>query len=139
MKLKIENQSNYSINLQMFESISNVVAKYEKIMENQEINLLITDSDKIQQLNKKFRGRDVKTDVLSFPSEIDFIPFLGDIIIDIEVANNQKGNKSFEEELQYLYLHGLLHLIGYDHLRKEDAIIMKDKEIKYWNIFGGSE
>lgn len=136
MKLKVDNKSDFSIDLDIFQKVNKVVALQEQISENQEVSLAITNSDKIQKLNKRFRGKDAKTDVLSFPSYIDFIPFLGDIIIDIEVANSQKGNNSLEEELQYLYLHGLLHLMGYDHMQKKDAIIMNDKEKKYLKEIG---
>ena len=117
-----------------FQKVFDVVSKYEEIPNEKTLNLTLSDGDYIKHLNQKFRGRNSMTDVLSFPTDIDFLPILGDIIIDIEVADKQKGNRSLESELQYLLLHGLLHLLGYDHIGLKDKQIMESKEKKYWKI-----
>lgn len=137
MKTMINNDTQLTIDENIFDRVNKVVKENEKISDEKVINLMLTDSEQIQALNKKFRGNDKRTDVLSFPSELDFIPDLGDIIIDVEIANMQKGDRTLQQELQFLYLHGLLHLLGYDHLAKKEKEIMKSKEIKYWKLING--
>jgi len=117
-----------------FQKVFDAVSQGEGFPNNKSLNLTLSNGDFIKSLNKKFRSKDSKTDVLSFPTQIDFLPMLGDIIIDIEVAENQKGNRSLESELQYLLLHGILHLLGYDHIAAKDKQIMESKEKKYWKI-----
>jgi len=128
------NKTKIKIDIEKLQKVFDVVSREENISSDKTLNLTLSDDNDIQSLNKKFRGKNSKTDVLSFPSEINFLPMLGDIIIDIEVAINQKGTRSLESELQYLFLHGLLHLLGYDHIALKDKNIMNLKEKKYWKI-----
>ena len=101
-----------------------------------EINVEITDNNGIQILNKEFRGKDVSTDVLSFPMGGDINPenglaMLGDIVISAEKALEQSAslNQSFERELMFLAVHATLHLLGYDHEASEkDDLIMRKKQ-----------
>ena len=86
-----------------------------------DLSVVITDDLGIQKLNQEFRKIDKPTDVLAFPSE-EVDPdtgrqYLGDIIISIQRAQAQaaSGNHSLEDELQLLVVHGVLHLVGYDH------------------------
>ncbi|MDO4581783.1 MAG: rRNA maturation RNase YbeY [Bacillota bacterium] len=92
-----------------------------------EISLTIVDNDEIQRLNREYRGADAPTDVLSFAmSEGEPLPvaagqplLLGDIIISAEraAAQAEEYGHSFERESVFLFVHGLLHLLGYDHTR----------------------
>jgi probable rRNA maturation factor len=84
--------------------------------------IVFVSDDAIKQLNRRFRGKNVVTDVLSFPTEAE--PFeaesrkqLGDVVISVQRALAQaKANRlSFSGEVEQLILHGLLHLCGYDH------------------------
>lgn len=126
----------------------------EKIIENNKvlgfknkfsISILFTGDKKINQLNKKFRKINSPTNVLSFPSmpinihtnnflDFDYNQsiFLGDIVISsdtlIKEANNEK--KIEEDHLIHLFIHGVLHLLGYDHETSYDAKIMETLEIK---------
>ena len=79
---------------------------------------LVSDRD-IQQLNRRYRRRDAPTDVLSFPGEGGY---LGDLAVAKGVARRQarEAGHSYETELRVLALHGLLHLLGYDHQRADD-------------------
>ncbi len=121
--LYIENNSKFEIKTEKIESVYQyVLDKFIKSNEK-EINVFIETGDIIKNLNYKYRGNNKATDVLSFKYSSD-LPILGDIIIDIEVANKQKGNNSLEEEMQILFLHGFLHLLGYDHIKTSDAIEM---------------
>lgn len=89
-----------------------------------ELTILLADDQKVQELNHQFRGEDKATDVLSFPSGDDLaldgldIPYLGDIAVAVPVAGKQAAASGHDlvEELQLLAIHGILHLLGYDHL-----------------------
>jgi len=130
MLIIIENRSKYKLDAKIFYSVIKSIEE-EELDKYEEVNLLLTDDDTIKNLNGRYRGKNKKTDVLSFPSQIPGLPFLGDIIIDTSVANEQKGNHSLEEELQFLFLHGVLHLLGYDHISAQQKKIMDAKEKKY--------
>ena len=94
-----------------------------------EVSILLTDDDGIRGLNKKYRGIDRPTDVLSFSLDDSYM--LGDIVISLERVSVQAKDYcvSFDEELSRLLLHGLLHLLGYDHVTGgRQAKLMKDKE-----------
>ncbi|MDP8209529.1 MAG: rRNA maturation RNase YbeY [Candidatus Stygibacter australis] len=96
-----------------------------------EIGLTLCEGETIREMNRKYRGNDSKTDVLSFTGEYPAIPQLGDIIIDIEQASAQKGNMSLSYEVQTLFLHGLLHILGYDHMTRQQQLAMQEKEKFY--------
>ena len=96
-----------------------------------ELCLILCDGEMIRELNRKYRGKDAKTDVLSFEGDYPAIPELGDIVIDIEKALGQKGTMSLNYEVQTLFLHGLLHLLGYDHISHKQQLEMKNKEKLY--------
>ncbi len=91
--------------------------------------MVLTDDSGIRGLNRRYRGIDRATDVLSFPMEDDYL--LGDIIISLDRVDAQaeRYGVSREEELSRLFIHGLLHLLGYDHVRGgAQARRMKKKE-----------
>ena len=100
-----------------------------------ELLIRIVDKDEIQTLNKSYRHQDKPTNVLSFesdlPVEIDEA-ILGDVVICTEiVAEEAKAqNKTFDEHLTHMAIHGTLHLLGYDHIESEDAKQMENLEIK---------
>lgn len=103
-----------------------------------EVSVLITDDDRIQELNKTYRNKNKPTDVLSFP--MDDEQLLGDIVISMDTAKAQAESfkVSLDEELSRLLVHGLLHLLGYDHVKgghqakkmraKEDELMSGLKE-----------
>jgi len=82
-----------------------------------EVNVLITGSAEMQSLNRRFRGKDKPTDVLSFPSTPDQRQFAGEIAISARIAaeNARRLKHPTADEIKVLILHGLLHLAGYDH------------------------
>lgn len=106
--------------------------------ENSEVSITLTDDKNIHELNKKFRGIDRPTDVLSFafreseePQILNSdIEILGDIIISIERAKIQAEDfgHSFLREIIFLEVHGLLHLLGYDHIEESDRIEMETEQ-----------
>jgi probable rRNA maturation factor len=86
----------------------------------------------IHALNHQYRGKDKPTDVLSFPLADEIQPFLlGDVVISLDTAARQaqRRHHSLPEELQTLLIHGILHLLGYDHeVSRSEAIRMHRKE-----------
>ncbi len=93
-----------------------------------EISILLTDNKTIQKLNKQYRKKDSATNVLSF--ETGDSEILGDIILAFETIEKEakEQEKAFENHLTHLIIHGILHLIGYDHIDDSDAEIMEEKE-----------
>ena len=99
-------------------------------------NVIIVDNEYIHKLNKEYRGIDRPTDVISFALEdsddIKYEDFrlLGDIYISIDKAKEQaeEYGHSFKREICFLAVHGLLHLLGYDHMEKEEEKIMFSKQ-----------
>ncbi len=97
--------------------------------ETAEVSLLLTDDPGIRELNRDYRGRDAVTDVLSFAQQegdpgfcaVGDAVLLGDIVIDTDrcALQAEQYGHSYERELVFLFLHGLLHLLGYDHERGE--------------------
>ena len=119
-------------------------------LENTSFNLIIVDNEYIHELNKNYRHIDRETDVITFALEDDDTlivggdeRILGDIYISIDKAKEQaiSYEHSLERELSFLAVHGLLHLLGYDHMTKEDEKIMftKQKEILYGKRFARIE
>lgn len=101
-----------------------------------ELSILLTGDREIHDLNLRYRGKNKPTDVLSFPQN-DMEPaegaprVLGDVVISVETTRRQAAEKghSFEREMAILLIHGVLHLIGYDHERGgKDAAVMRAME-----------
>lgn len=101
-------------------------------LENVIYNVIIVDNNKIHQINKEYRNIDRETDVISFALEDDKtivndnVRVLGDIYISIDKAKDQakEYGHTLKRELCFLTTHGFLHLIGYDHMEKEDEEVM---------------
>lgn len=99
-------------------------------------NITIVDKDRIQEINREYRNKDSVTDVISFAFEeyqdfkYDDIRFLGEIYICYERCKEQaeEYGHSIQRELCYLSVHGLLHLLGYDHIKEEDKKVMRALE-----------
>lgn len=100
-----------------------------------EFNVILVDNTKIREINKTYRGIDKETDVISFALEDNEslkleTRILGDIYISVDKANLQakEYGHSTLREFSFLSVHGLLHLLGYDHMNKEDEKIMFEKQ-----------
>lgn len=99
-------------------------------------NITIVDKERIQEINREYRNKDSVTDVISFAFEeyqdfkYDDIRFLGEIYICYERCKEQaeEYGHSIQRELCYLSVHGLLHLLGYDHIKEEDKKVMRALE-----------
>ena len=102
--------------------------------------ILLTDSLNIKKLNKKFRNKNKATDVLSFPSEkklnIKKSPYIGDIVFSYEFMNKPKAlsTSEFKNKVTKIFIHGFLHLLGYDHIKLNDYKKMLVEEEKIYQI-----
>ena len=98
--------------------------------QGKELSLVLADNDFVQALNKEWRGKDKPTNVLSFPQDEPML--LGDIILAYETVRDEakEQDKRFEDHATHLIVHGLLHLLGHDHIEEADAQIMESLEIE---------
>ncbi|PWA12467.1 rRNA maturation RNase YbeY [Pueribacillus theae] len=134
---------------ELVEKLLLTAAKLEQVTGAAEVSVTFVDNDRIQAINKEYRGIDQPTDVLSFAleemeeDEIEVaggnLPrLLGDIIISIPKARQQaeEYHHSFHRELGFLAVHGFLHLLGYDHMTEEDEKEMFTKQEGILDEFG---
>ncbi len=121
--IEINNLTSFTVDKKLFTAI----AKKVLISENKEtktLSLAFISKEEIKKLNKKFRGKNKPTDVLSF--ELSEKDYLGEIIICPEIVKEKK------EDMRQVFIHGILHLLGYDHEKSEkEAQKMEAKEKKY--------
>ncbi len=98
-------------------------------IQSERVELAFTDNVSIQVLNRQYRQKDAPTDVLSFPIDGPDGENLGQLVISLERAKEQAEElgQSLTEEVKFLFVHGLLHLLGYDHQNSEEEAIMLDK------------
>jgi len=121
------------INKVNFKADAVLLNKIASLYTKKDIELIITDNEDIKNINSQFRNIDKPTDVLSFPFQKAKNTPLGSIVISIDfvIKNSQKLNHSQNDEFTLLFIHGLLHLLGYDHevdngeMRKEEEKIIK--------------
>lgn len=119
---------------------------------NCEISIVITDDEDIREINKNYRNIDKPTNVLSFPMDdenmvIPGLKILGDIVIseDTAIKEAQEAKITLDQRISQLLIHGILHLLGYDHEISEEedekmtqksiellSIIEKDKNLSWW-------
>ena len=116
---------------------------HDEKLDNVMFNVIIIDNDRIHEINREYRGIDRETDVISFALEDDktFNPegrVLGDIYISIDKAHSQaiEYGHSFIREFCFLGVHGMLHLLGYDHMKQEDEKEMFSLQEKILNMAG---
>ena len=122
-----------------FKKAAEAVFSEENTGSEWEISLSFVTPEEIRSINKRFRKTDSVTDVLSFPASYSFAEgeknekgeiILGDVIICVKRAEEQALNfgHSFKRELVFLYVHSLLHLLGYDHMEDDEREIMENKQ-----------
>lgn len=137
-KFNIYNTTEYDLNEEIKHMKKNLkkCLKIEKV-KNARFNVILTDNKEIKEINAKYRNINKETDVISFALEDEkeentFLNkrILGDIYISVDKAKSQSKEyrHSLIRELSFLSVHGLLHLLGYDHIEKEDEKIMFEKQ-----------
>ena len=111
--------------------------KYRFIKKKVSLTILLSNNKNIKKLNKKFRNKNKSTDVLSFPAEkkinIKKSPYIGDIVVSYEFMNKPKvlNILEFKIKVTKIFIHGFLHLLGYDHIRLKDfkKMLIEEKKI----------
>ena len=110
--------------------------KFQFINKKVYLSLLLSNNRNIKKLNKRFRNKNKHTDILSFPfhqktKKLKEI-YLGDIIISFNYMNKSKNlsTYSFKEKVAKIFIHGFLHLLDFDHIKKKDYIKMLNEEQK---------
>ena len=134
---KIKNPKKYFI--KKLKKISNIIKFFKG--KNITFTILLTNSLNMKKLNKKFRNQNKSTDVLSFPfwssNNLKFIKqkklYIGDVATSYEIINSRSKEKNFFLEFDKVWIHGLLHLIGYNHVRNKDYFKMSKIEKKILN------
>jgi probable rRNA maturation factor len=134
---KIKNLKKY------FDKKLNKISKTNKFFKEKNLTftILLTNSLKMRKLNKKFRKQNKPTDVLSFPF---FLPnklklleekniYIGDIAVSYEIINSRSKKNNFTLEFDKVWVHGFLHLLGYDHIKNKDYFKMEKVEKRILN------
>tara|TARA_B100000965_G_scaffold361092_1_gene342250 strand:+ start:1396 stop:1836 length:441 start_codon:yes stop_codon:yes gene_type:complete len=124
-KNKIKNPKKYIVKkIKKLQKISYFKSK------NQEFSILLTNNRKMKKLNFKFRKKNKITDVLSFPlnHKTKKNIYIGDIAIGFEIINKRSKVSDFDYEFDKMWIHGYLHLIGYDHKKNKEHAKMAKKE-----------
>ena len=128
--IDLDNQTELAVDLEALEKIA-------ESLSDKEVELIITDDETIQELNAQHRGKNNTTDVLSFPMEAPFteqsifgMP-LGSIIIAESFVKDKAAafGHSIQDELSLLFIHGLLHLLGFDHENDHGEMRAREKEL----------
>ena len=148
MEIGIFNQTNEKLDKELDE-LQDMLSDFCKREDlgNVIFNIIIIDNPTIHKINKEYRDKDAPTDVISFALEDDKtviepdgVRILGDIYISIDKVHEQalEYGHSFKRELSFLAVHGLLHLLGYDHMEKSDEEVMFKKQeevLNYYEIY----
>jgi probable rRNA maturation factor len=102
------------------------------------VAILLTDDAAVADLNTRFRGKPTSTNVLSFPAAQSAYPHLGDVALAYGVCLSEAEGqgKSLADHLKHLVVHGVLHLLGYDHEAEADAEAMEQMECEILRKFG---
>ena len=132
-----------------YSEIAKAAFSYLDVKENYEIDVSLVDDETIHQINRDYRNVDRVTDVISFAFNDDKDPndqinslevqkMLGEILICLPQAKRQAAEigNTLERELSFLFTHGLLHLLGYDHMTPEDEAIMFPLQEKILGLVG---
>ncbi len=136
----IKNPNNY-----LGKKINKLNVRNKKLAKNKiYCTLLLSGNKEVKILNKKFRNKNKTTDVLSFPFQTkkelnsdlkkEKEIYLGDIIINLNKIKNKKVLKNFKIEFDRLWIHGFVHLLGYDHKKDRDFEKMSMIEKKYFDL-----
>ena len=134
---KIKNPSNY------IKKKIKKISKFNSLRKKRfSLTILLTGNSKMKYLNKKFRNKNKTTDVLSFPNlgivdlkkRTNTKTYLGDIALSYEIINRRSKDSNFDLEFDKMWIHGYLHLLGYDHKKVKDYKVMKKIEDRILKI-----
>lgn len=142
MSIFLADEQTETVGLEALHALAELVLTEEGYPEDVEVTLLLVDEDEMASYNQRFLARDQPTDVLAFPVE-ELLPgvvpdtdpqgpplMLGDVVVAPSYVRRQAAEfgVSFEDEMALMVTHGILHLLGYDHDRDDDAQRMEQRE-----------
>lgn len=135
--IDIQNACSTEIPLEEHDLINIATLALRDHQKDAELTIRLVDEEEMIYLNNTYRKQNKSTNVLAFPSslpadiELEF-PLLGDVIIcpQVLLTESQQLNKPLQEHWSLIVIHGVLHLLGYDHINDDDAIIMQTIEVK---------
>ena len=141
-KVVFYNPPNNQILLNISNDIDEFIAYFS--VEKIDVEVSFCTAEQIKNLNYQFRKKDSETNVLSFPAESSIgiqSACCGEVIICFEVLNNEakESSKNITNHFKHLLIHSLLHLLGYEHDKENDAILMESEEIKFLSKIGISD
>ena len=129
-KKKLKNPNNY-----FKKKLKKIKNNFPQKKENQEFSILLTNNKKMKELNYRFRKKNKATDILSFPfhKKKKYSGYIGDLAISYEIINKRSKKTNFNFEFDKIWIHGYLHLIGYDHKKNSEFKKMISVEKKILN------
>ncbi|NLY63246.1 MAG: rRNA maturation RNase YbeY [Erysipelothrix sp.] len=141
MEINIYDYVNFEqLSEKRYEAIFQEILKVLDKQGDYSLSLSLVSADRIKEINNEYRNINAVTDVLSFEVDYEILSDeieidLGDIFICLERASEQaiELKQSLDRELEFLFIHGVLHLFGYDHIEKEDEVLMLDLQRKIVN------
>jgi probable rRNA maturation factor len=145
MVIQISNEQDVAVDEDSLAELAGYVLAAERVGDDAELSIALVGEETMLDLNASYRGKDYPTDVLSFeaggdmPTAGNLPRLLGDVVICPSVAEQQavEFEQTLSEELSLLLVHGILHLLGYDHERDEDAELMEARERLILTSFSG--
>jgi probable rRNA maturation factor len=131
--IEINNLTKEKIDEGFLKKVAKIVLKEENTG-SADLSVAFVEEREIKKLNKKYRKKNKPTDVLSFAGSRELKEGLGEVVICLEQVKKSKND--FKKELTLVLIHGILHLLGYDHDKSEKAArIMEQKQEKYFKLF----
>ncbi len=128
--MEVNNSTSFSIDKKAVSELIRVIFKKEGVLEK-EVSVAFVEPEEIRRLNKSYLGRDYVTDVLSF--KYDEESLLGEVVV-CPYKIEEEGKKDFTKNILKVIIHGVLHLLDYDHEKPEEEEIMKEKTEYYLKI-----
>jgi len=142
--LQIDEPFDQEVHADWLEGAALAALDHQKTSTASELTIVVSDDAHLQDLNRQYLDIDAPTDVLSFPAEETDLesgnPYLGDIILSFPRAQEQarSGGHPVEDEIRLLVVHGVLHLLGYDHGEEEEQKVMWAAQAEILEQLGSS-
>ena len=139
--IEVNNLTEVSVDEELLKQVGKQILDKEGIEEEVGISVALVGEDEIRKLNKIYRGKDEPTDVLSFKDESGFtappsqIKQMGEIVICPAQIKGGPGRDKNQEEIGRVFIHGLLHILGYTHQTEKESEIMETKQKNYLTFF----
>lgn len=125
--IKLTNNTSYFIDRKIFAELVELLCELEESLREKEISICLVGNEEISDLNRRFFGRDSVTDVLTFNNEFPSVPYLGEVVINIELIM-EEAEPNRQRVLTKILIHGILHLMNFDHINSEEKRVMLAKE-----------